>query len=70
MVAQAENINPAYLSRIFSDETGETFSDYLICYRMQAAKELLCDINVNVSEAAEQVGYHDVKHFSKSFKKL
>lgn len=70
MVAQAENINPAYLSRIFSDETGETFSDYLICYRMQAAKELLCDINVNVSEAAEQVGYHDVKHFSKSFKKI
>lgn len=69
-IAQAESINPAYLSRIFSEETGETFSDYLIRYRIQIAKELLHNITVNVSEVAEQVGYNDVKHFSASFKKI
>nr|WP_326183719.1 response regulator [uncultured Oscillibacter sp.] len=69
-IAKAGNINPAYLSRIFSEESGETFSDYLIHYRMQIAKDLLCDISINVSEVAERVGYGDVKHFSKTFKKI
>ena len=69
-IAQAESINPTYLSRIFSEETGETFSDYLIRYRIQLAKELLHNISINVSEVAEQVGYNDVKHFSSSFKKI
>lgn len=69
-IAQAESINPAYLSRIFSEETGETFSDYLIRYRIQIAKELLHNITINVSEVAERVGYNDVKHFSSSFKKI
>lgn len=69
-IARIGNVNSAYLSRIFREEVGETFSDYLICYRIQAAKKLLCDISINVSEVAEQVGYSDVKHFSKSFKKV
>ena len=69
-IAKAANINPSYLSRIFSEEIGETFSDYLIHYRMQVAKKLLCDISSNVSEVAEQVGYGDIKHFSKTFKKI
>ena len=69
-IAQADSINPTYLSRIFSEETGETFSDYLIRYRIQLAKELLHNISINVSEVAEQVGYNDVKHFSSSFKKI
>ena len=69
-IAKAGNINPAYLSRIFSEEIGETFSDYLIHYRMQIARELLCDISINVSEVARQVGYGDVKYFSRTFKKV
>ena len=69
-IAQAENLNPSYLSRIFREETGKTFSDYLTFFRMQIAKELLCNISVNISEVAVEVGYCDSKHFSKSFKKV
>lgn len=69
-VASSYNVSPAYLSRIFKEETGITFSDYLIQYRIRIAKELLKDISVNVTEVAEQVGYCDSKHFSKSFKAI
>lgn len=69
-IAQAENLNPSYLSRIFKETTGKTFSDYLTFYRMEIAKELLCSISMNISEAALAVGYCDSKHFSKSFKKV
>lgn len=69
-IAQAENLNPSYLSRIFKETTGKTFSDYLTFYRMEIAKELLRDISVNISEVALAVGYCDSKHFSKSFKKV
>ena len=67
-IAANSNVHPAYLSRIFKEETGENFSDYLIGYRMQVAKELLRDISINISEVAERGGYCDSKHFGKSFK--
>ena len=33
------------------------------------AKELLCEADVSVSDAAELVGYRDLKYFSRLFKK-
>ncbi|MFO8140790.1 MAG: AraC family transcriptional regulator, partial [Marinobacter sp.] len=36
-VAERLQINPSYLSRIFSDETGESFSEHLIKNKMESA---------------------------------
>lgn len=67
----AENlyVNYSYLSRIFKETIGESFSDYVLRLRMERAKELLSK-GVKVSDASEQVGYRHMNYFSKSFQKF
>lgn len=62
-------MNPSYLSRLFKAETGANFSKYLICYRMERAKELLGKTGFKVSEIADLVGYNDPSYFIQTFKK-
>jgi AraC family transcriptional regulator len=56
-----------YLSRIFSREVGLTIPQYLRNIRMERAAELLRSGRYNVSEAAVEVGYSSLSHFSKAF---
>ncbi len=56
-----------YLSRIFSREAGLTIPQYLRNLRMERAAELLRSGRYNVSEAAIEVGYNSLSHFSKAF---
>ena len=42
LAAEQVHLNPAYLSHIFSKETGITFSEYLLSCRLNTAKDLLC----------------------------
>ncbi|MFD2611185.1 response regulator transcription factor [Paenibacillus gansuensis] len=61
-------LNPSYLSRLFHEETGETFSKYIVRVRMRRAKELLKNTPLKVYEIADRVGYKDFRHFAKTFK--
>jgi AraC-like DNA-binding protein len=56
-----------YLSRIFSREVGQTIPQYLRNLRMERAAELLRTGRYNVTEAATEVGYSSLSHFSKAF---
>ena len=56
-----------YLSRIFSKEMGMTIPQYLRQVRIEAAAELLLAGRHNVTEAAMEVGYSSLSHFSKAF---
>jgi len=69
-VADYVDLNEKYFTNRFTKETGETFSSYLTGLRMQKAKELLKTTNFKVYEIAEMVGYHNVEHFNRMFKKL
>lgn len=62
-------ITPPYLSKLFSTQMHESFSQYLLSYRINIAKELLRDTHDKVYEIAAQVGYTDIAHFSKLFKR-
>lgn len=62
-------LSPAYIIKIFKEVTGETPINYLIKVRINKAKELLSQEKVPLSEVAEMVGYEDIVHFSKLFKK-
>ncbi|MFR3345033.1 MAG: helix-turn-helix domain-containing protein [Anaerobutyricum sp.] len=62
-------MNYSYCSRLFSQETGMTFSKYLIQYRLKKAKTLLENKDMKISFIAFEVGYNDVSHFIQSFKK-
>jgi AraC-like DNA-binding protein len=56
-----------YLSRIFSNHTGQTITQYLRRLRMEKAAELLRSGEYNVTEAALEVGYSSPSHFSQAF---
>jgi two-component system response regulator YesN len=68
--AELVYLNPKYLSELFKKETGITFTDYIINYRLEVAKEYLEDARFNINEVAELVGYKDIKYFSKLFTKI
>jgi AraC-like DNA-binding protein len=70
LAAEKLRVSPSYLSRIFSSEMGETFSHYLLACRVEQAKKLLRDSGGKVYEISAEVGYEDVVHFSKVFKRF
>jgi AraC family transcriptional regulator len=59
--------SPFYLSRTFSREMRMTIPQYLRKLRMERAAELLRGGLHNVTEAALEVGYSSVSHFSQAF---
>ncbi|NCB91633.1 MAG: response regulator [Clostridia bacterium] len=69
-VAQFCNVRSEYLSRIFKEETGVKFVDFLTNFRISVAKRLLYSGNYKVVEVAEMVGFADQKYFQKVFKKV
>jgi AraC-like DNA-binding protein len=56
-----------YLSRTFSKEMGITIAQYLRKLRMEKAAELLKSGRFNVTQAALEVGYSSLSHFSQVF---
>jgi len=59
--------SPFYLSRTFSSGTGMTIPQYLRKLRMEHAAILLKSGKYNVTEAALEVGYNSLSHFSQAF---
>jgi YesN/AraC family two-component response regulator len=68
-ISQSMYISPAYISKIFKDETGDSPINYLIKLRLARANELLKHGKLSIKEVARSVGYDDAYHFSKLFKK-
>lgn len=66
-IGQEVGCSPFYLSRSFSREVGLTIPQYLRKLRMERAAELLRSGRYNVTEAALEVGYSSLSHFSKAF---
>ena len=66
-LGQEVGCSPFYLSRIFSREVGLTIPQFLRNVRMERAAELLRSGRYNVTEAAIEVGYASLSHFSKAF---
>jgi AraC-type DNA-binding domain-containing proteins len=69
-VAEYVGLNEKYLTNRFTKEAGETFSEYLTGIRMLKARELLKTTNFKIYEIAEMVGYNNVEHFTRMFKKI
>ncbi len=69
-VSERAFVSAGYLSTLFKERTGKTFSDYVIETRIEEAKRLLRDPSLNISGIAERVGYADQRHFSKVFQKM
>lgn len=68
-VAESLNINSSYLSRIFKDITGSTFTEYINKKRIEESKMLLADSRIKISDISQLVGYNTPQSFYKYFKK-
>ena len=68
-VSRAVNISPYYFSKIFKENTGENFIEYLTNIRIDKAKELLGTTEYSMKEICSMVGYSDPNYFSRYFKK-
>jgi AraC-like DNA-binding protein len=62
--------SPFYLSRCFSQEVGMTLQQFLRQVRLERAAELLRSGRCNVTEAALEVGYNSLSHFSTAFREM
>lgn len=58
------------LSKLFREETGQKFVDYLIELRMNHARRLLEETLLPVQDIATEVGYSNAISFGRMFKKL
>ncbi len=66
-LAENVHVNDCYLSVLFKEKTGITFTDYLTRLRLIKAKQLLIQNKLKIYEIAEEVGYHSAKYFTKVF---
>lgn len=66
-IGRAVGCSPFHLSRTFSTTTGMTIPQYTRQLRMERAAELLRSGKFNVTEAALEVGYSSLSHFSQAF---
>lgn len=68
-LATMQNLSPSYLSALFSQETGQTLTEYVNHKRVKLAMRLLATTKLQVQTVAQHCGILDVHYFSKVFKK-
>jgi transcriptional regulator GlxA family with amidase domain len=70
VLAEQFELSVRSLNRRFKEATGITPLSYLQKLRINEAKDLLKNSNLSTQEVANQVGYIDVSHFNRLFKRL
>ena len=68
-VAEKTYVSQWHLSKLLNRHTGQSFSDILNHVRIEHAKELLKNPSLRIGDISEQVGFLDLAHFSRVFKK-
>ncbi|NUX56143.1 helix-turn-helix transcriptional regulator [Paraburkholderia youngii] len=68
-VAAVCGLSPSQFCRVFRKEHHVSFGQYVLCFRMNRARELLEHENMLVKEVAYSVGFNDLSYFTRSFKR-
>lgn len=68
-VSKEVQISPYYFSKLFKEETGQNFIEYLTNARIEEAKHLLQETDMSMKEIGVMTGYSDPNYFSRIFKK-
>jgi two-component system response regulator YesN len=68
-IASLVNLSSSHFSMVFSQETCQTFKEYLTTTRINKAKEMLRTTSLNSNDISYQVGFNDPHYFSYVFKK-
>ena len=57
------HLSPSYFSRLFNQETGESFVNYVNRQKIELAKEQLRGTSKSISQIAGELGYLNVSNF-------
>ena len=63
-------LNPSYISRLFSERTKETINSFLNKARMRKAAFILKNYDAPMAQVSEQCGFSSTGYFIKVFKKF
>jgi len=69
-VAKEVHLTPFYLSHLFVQHAGKSFTEYLTHVRIRKSQELLRQTDLKIYEIGELVGYQNSTYFNKIFKKV
>jgi two-component system response regulator YesN len=67
-VSYKVGLSPSYFSKVFREQVGESYNDYITRKRVEKAEELLRDTNLKVYEIAELIGIPNYRYFTALFK--
>lgn len=69
-VSREVHVSPYYFSKLFKEQTGDNFINYLTNKRVETAKQLLTEGRLNIKNICTEVGYNDPNYFSRLFKRF
>lgn len=69
-LADAVNLSPSHLRRLFKAETGTPLNQYVKSLRLEKSKELIEHTFLNMKQVMFAVGVKDKSQFARDFKKL
>ena len=69
-LAEAVNLSPPHLRRLFKLETGTPLNQYVKSLRLQKSKELMENTFLNMKQIMFKVGVKDKSQFARDFKRL
>ncbi|MFC3772881.1 helix-turn-helix domain-containing protein [Paenibacillus sp. GCM10012303] len=69
-ISEHFELSPKYFSRLFKEEFGEKFTEFLAKLRVQEAKRLLVETDEPVQTISVKVGYLHALSFIRMFKKI
>ena len=69
-VAGLFGYSDVYFCKLFKQSFGKNFITYLNQFRMDKAKELLADPQINIKDVSTEAGYRDANYFTRVFKRM
>ena len=60
----------SYLCKIFHEQTGKTIADYAMRAKINRAKELIRENNLNFSQISDKLSFDNPQYFSRTFKRI
>lgn len=70
MLAERYQYHPCYISTLFKQITGFTFSDYMNQVRVKTSQQLLMDTDTDITEICLECGFNSLSNFGRVFKRI